>query len=74
MTVTKESASLIRKYIYEVALIVLFGAVIKLTALYLDLNSYVRNEMVKQNLEVVKQLTENTNALNNFNNNLKIQK
>lgn len=71
MTASKETASLLRKYIYEAALMALAGAVITLFNMYLSLNDYVRNEMTKQNVEVVKQLTENTNALNQFNNNLK---
>lgn len=70
---TKDSASILRKYLYEAALFALAGAVITLFNMYLSLNEFVRNEMQKQNIEVVKQLTQNTEALNNFNNNLRIK-
>ncbi len=65
----KDGAGIIRKYFVEFAIVALVGAVGTLFNLYLSLNNYVREEMTKQTIEVIKQMQENTNALNNFNNN-----
>jgi hypothetical protein len=62
-----EKPSLLRKYIYEYALIALCGCVVFLFLAFNDLNSYIRKELQKDRVEMIKTIEQNTNAIRDFN-------
>jgi hypothetical protein len=59
-----EKAMFLRKYLYESVLMALAAAVIALSGMYNSLNNYIRTEQYKQNIESVRAIDRNTDALN----------
>lgn len=66
MTLNKTSVSLLRRYIFEIAVVALCGVVSVLYFKVDSLNVFIRENLMQQNAAAQKALQENTNALNNF--------
>lgn len=63
----KETTAIsLRKYFYEYVVIVLAGAVVSLSLMYNSLNKFIRDDMMKQQLEQTKVIERNTDAFNTF--------
>lgn len=56
----------IRKYLYEWVLIALGGCVVYLFLAFNSLNAFIRDELIKQRVELVKTIEFNSNTINNF--------
>jgi hypothetical protein len=66
MTINKNTASLLRRYIFEVSIIGLAGAVCVLFWKVDRLNYFIQENLINQNIENRKAIEQNTNALTNF--------
>lgn len=62
-----EKPSMLRKYIYEYALIALAACVVFLFLAFNDLNSYIRKQFQQDRIEMIKTLENNTQAIREFN-------
>jgi hypothetical protein len=62
-----EKPSLLRKYIYEYALIALTACVVFLFLAFNDLNGYIRKELQKDRQEMIRTIEQNTNVIDQFN-------
>ena len=56
----------IRKYLYEWVLIALGACVVYLFLAFNSLNAFIRDELIKQRIELVKTIEFNSNTINNF--------
>ena len=55
--------SKLRRYLYEYALLALCACVIYLFVLYTSMNKYIRDELLKANIQQSTLINENTKAL-----------
>lgn len=62
-----ERPSLLRKYIYEYALIALSACVVFLFLAMNDLNSYIRKQSQEDRLQMIKTIEQNTQVIQRFN-------
>lgn len=58
--------SAVRKYLYEYVLIALCGCVVFLFFSFNSLNEFIRDELTKQRLELMRTVEYNTNTIQQF--------
>ncbi|HEX7904822.1 MAG TPA: hypothetical protein VF487_13180 [Chitinophagaceae bacterium] len=66
--------SQIRKYIFEYVVIFLAAAVVTLFYMFMDLNKYIREDMVRLNIETKEAIIKNNQTLSELITNLKQNK
>lgn len=66
MTFNRTNASILRKYIYEFAIIGLSVAIVTIFWQMNSLNTFIREKLMQDNNDNRKAIEQNTNALNNF--------
>jgi hypothetical protein len=66
MNLENLNPSAVRKYLYEYVLIALVGCVVYLFLLTNSLNNFIRDELTRQRVDMVRTVEANSNTINAF--------